>query len=181
MIVWPNWVDLIIVSLFLRAVYNAFGRGLLAELLSLAGAVTVTSLAINWWQPAANVLAPYLWVEPQLATFLIFFGIVLLGLLLVHITVRKVSEVIKWERLHWGIQGLGMIVGGLRGLWWAGFLCLIFAGSGFAYLRQSVEDESILGPRALLLAEEHVDRLADLFPGAGHQAQPLVPPIRSHH
>ncbi len=176
---FPNWVDLIIVSLFLRAVYNAFGRGLLAELLSLAGALVVTSLTINWWHALAKRLAPYLWVGAEFATFLVFLGLVLFGILAVHLVVRKVSEVIKWERLHWTIQGLGMLAGGLRGLWWAGFLCVLLAHSGFDYLQRSVKNESILGPRALELAAEHIARVADLFPGTGARGPSLVPPIRT--
>lgn len=151
---------------------------MLAELLSLAGALTVTSLCINWWQPASTWLAPYLWVDQKLATFITFIGLALVGLFLVHIGIRKLAEVMKWERLHWGVQGLGMLVGALRGLWWVGFLCVMLAGSGFDYLRRSVEAESILGPRVLELAAEHLDRVADLYPGAGYQGASLVPPVR---
>lgn len=176
---WPNFIDLIIVSIFLIDCYKAFGRGLLTELLSLVGAVTVTSFAMNWWRPTAQRLAPYLWTDAQMATFLVFLGMVLFGLLVVHFIVQKLSDVFKWERLHWGIQGLAMVFGALRGLWWAGLMVVILTASGFDYLKKSVMDESILGPHLQALAEQHIAQMADLFPGAGHRGTALVPPMRA--
>ena len=176
---WPNWVDLLIITLFLRTCYSGFGRGFLAEVLNLLGAVTVTVVAVNTWSPLARWLKPWLQMKPTLGTFIVF-GLLFLGtLVLVRMGINRLTELIKWERLHWAIQGLGMILGGLRGLWWAGLILLICASSGFGYLRESVETESILGPRLVGLSREGLGRIADRFPGSQSGRRVLIPPMRS--
>jgi len=86
-------------------------------------------------------------------------------MLLVHRVLRKLGSLIKWERLHWSIQGMGLVLGGIRGLWWAGLLLLIMLSLGVAYLTESIQDHSVLGPRFVNVATSSVGWVADRYPG----------------
>lgn len=175
---WPNWVDLIVVIVLLRTCYSGFGRGFLTELLNLAGAVTVTAIAVNFWGVVAKRLQPWLWIDPAYTPVVVFWLIFLTMALGLRWVLARVGDVIKWERLHWTIQGLGLLLGGLRGLWWAGFLLIVLTTSGFVYLRDSVEARSVLGPRLVEIARNSMGRIADRFPGASSRGVTLVPPMK---
>lgn len=179
MIVWPNWVDLIVVTIFLRASYSGFGRGFLAEMLNLIGAVSATALTINYANMAIQWLQPWFWFDATVAAFIVFGVLFLSCIFVVHMMIRRITEVLKWERLHWAVQGLGLILGGLRGLWWAGMVLIILASSGFEYLRQSVETNSVLGPRLVTMSREGITRVTDRFPGVEHRGRNLTPPLRA--
>ena len=178
MAIWPNWVDLIVVIALLRACYNGFGRGALAELLNVIGAVGATTLAINYWDRVARLVSPWVPLDPTVSSFLVFGGLFLSLIFVVHIALRRVAELVRWERLHWSIQGLGLILGGVRGLWWSGIIVIVLASSGFAYLRGSVVERSVLGPQLLRLATENVVRISHRLPGGRSRTSALVPPMR---
>ena len=176
---WPNWIDLIVLIVVFRGCYVGFGRGLLTELLGLAGAVSATTLTMNY---AGWLMA---WVgawwrgDPILSTFITFWLLFLICALALRMVIRRITQVIKWERLHWTIQGLGLALGGLRGLWWSGFIIVALAGSGFTYLRESVADRSILGPPLLSLATQTLEQVADKYPGAASRGKALIPPLKA--
>ncbi len=175
---WPNWVDLLIVILLLRACYNGFGRGLLAELLSLIGAVSVTAFTINYASVLTKWIRMPLLGDPILTEFLVFWGFFLILLLIVRFLMIRITSAMKWERLHWSIQGIGLILGGLRGLWWSGFIVAALTSSGFAYLQESVEENSVLGPRLLKISQESLEQTTAKFPGAKHRGETLIPPAK---
>ena len=175
---WPNWVDLIIIIVVLRSSYNGFGRGLFAEILNLLGALTITALTVNYAGLLTRVVQPMVWFNPMVTGFLVFWLLFLICLLAVHLLLRRVTEVIKWERVHWVLQGSGLVLGGLRGLWWAGFIVLTLTSSGFVYLRESVEDRSVLGPNVMETAQRYMKHVIDQFPGARYQGETLIPPIK---
>ncbi len=92
--------------------------------------------------------------------------------------VKRVAGVIKWERVHWLLQGMGLLLGGLRGLWWSGFLLIVLASSGFNGLRQSVEERSLIGPQLLPVARRSLEQVVERFPGALPRGSDLVPLIK---
>ena len=175
---WPNWVDLIIVTILLRTSYNGFGHGLLTEILSLAGAISVTILTINYASLVTRWLSPWVWFDATVARFIIFIGLFLILIFGIHLVIRRLTEVIKWERLHWAIQGLGLMLGALRGLWWSGVILMVLTSSGVTYLRESVEQRSVLGPQLAQMAQKSLERIADQFPGASHRGPVLIPPMK---
>ena len=176
---WPNWVDLIVITVIFRTCYVGFGRGLLAELLNLAGAVSVTVVSVNYAGLVTSVVRPWVsWADPTIAAFVIFVALFFGLLVAVHRLVKFLTAFIKWERLHWFIQGIGIALGALRGLWWSGFLLLVFVSSGVTYLKASVEERSIFGPRLVDLSRESLERVANQFPGAEHRGETLVPPVK---
>ena len=174
----PNWVDLIIVTIVLRGGYSGFGRGFLAELLALAGAVITTVVAINYWNPLATWLSPWLAMNPRLGGFMVFVLLFLTVLITVRVATVRITAFLQWERLHWAIQGMGMLLGGLRGLWWSAVFVVFCVASGFTYLQVSVESQAVLGPGVLRLANEHIRRVSDLVPGSHLRVPTLIPPVR---
>ena len=174
---WPNWIDLIVVTVVFKACYNGFGRGLLTELLNLLGVLGVTLTVLNYWRVPAGWLRPWAPLPPYILDVLVFWTMFLALVFVMHVILRRVTELVRWERLHWLIQGIGLFFGGLRGLWWAGFLLIVFTSSGLSFLRESVETQSVLGPRLLELSRTSVEQLLDRFPGAEYRGTPLVPPV----
>jgi uncharacterized membrane protein required for colicin V production len=162
----------------LRAGYNGYGRGLLTELLNLSGAVTATALTINYAGFISQLLQPWVWWGPTITAFLAFWGLLISLILLVHVVLRRMTEIIKFERVHWITQTIGLILGGARGVWWSAFVLVCLASSGFAYMRESVEDRSVIGSRMGELSQTLVMQVADRFPGAKARGEMLVPPLK---
>ena len=177
---WANWVDLIILIIVLRTCYSGFVRGFFSELLTVVGLVSVTSLCVNYAGFVITWLRPWIgWADPVLISFIVFWALLFGSLFLVHLLIKFMTTFLKWEKVHWFIQGLGITLGALRGLWWSGLLILAFVSSGFPYLRTSVEDRSVLGPRLLTLSHEWFERVADGFPGAEYRSKPILPPLKA--
>jgi len=175
---WPNWVDLIVVTLLITGCYNGFGRGVLAEFFNLVGAVIATCLTVNYWSLLAKWVPPLPWLGADFTTLLVFLVLFVTVRFLVRLLVRLCCDVVKWERLHWFVQGLGLFFGGVRGLWWAGFLVVVLTGTQIPYLKSSVEEKSIVGPRLAQLAQNTIEQVANMFPGAGQRRSlALVPAI----
>ena len=175
---WPNWIDLIIVTIILRTSYNGFGRGLFAELLNVVGVVSVTALTVNYWPTASDWVRGYLALPPNLVAVFVFWGFFFILLIGMHIILKRITQVIKWEQVHWAVQGIGLVLGGFRGLWWAGFLALALSSSGFGALQESVAERSILGPRLLDVSRAGLEQVAARFPGP-KAGDVLIPPILS--
>jgi uncharacterized membrane protein required for colicin V production len=151
----------------------------LTEVINLAGVVSITAVAVNFWHPVAEWLRPWLAFDPAYAPGTAFWLIFLTVVFALRLLMARLGEVIKWERLHWTIQGLGLILGGLRGLWWAGLTMLILTSSGFVYLRESVESQSVLGPRLLAVAHEQIGSVTRRFPGAQFRGTVLIPALKT--
>lgn len=175
---WPNWVDLIIITVVWAACYNGFGRGFLAELLNLVGAIAVTALSINYAGTVAGVLQPWIPFSAPVAAVVVYWGLFLMLWCVMRVVRKRAAEVIKWERFNWFIQGMGLLLGGLRGLWWAGFLLLVLSTSGYTFLLESVEQKSVLAPRLLSSFRVGLEQAGNRLPGAKLRGTTPVPPLR---
>lgn len=175
---WPNWVDLVVVIVLFRACYVGFARGVIAELLGLAGAVATVSISINYSGLLMAWVRPWWQFDATLGAFMIFWLLFLTCALAVRALAKAAAQLVKWERVHWMVQSIGLLLGALRGVWWAAFLLVALASSGFVYLRDGVKQHSVIGPIALETARDGLKRVADSFPGAQYQADTLIPPIR---
>ena len=139
----------------------------------------ITAFTVNYAGLVTGWLQPQWWQAPhftELAGFGEFFLVLVVGARLI---IKRVAQVIKWERLHWLIQGMGLMLGGLRGLWWSGFLLIVLASSGVISVRQAVEGRSLIGPSLLPVSRTVLEQVADRFPGAQPHGDDLVPPVRS--
>jgi uncharacterized membrane protein required for colicin V production len=151
----------------------------LTPFLNLAGVVSTTALTVNFTNVVMGWLSPWLVFGPVASALIVFWLILLSGSFLVRRLVDVVSRLVRWERVHWTTQTVGLAFGALQGLWWAGFVLLMLTTSGFGYLRESVESRSVFGSRLLPIARESLQRVSDRFPGASHRLPTLVPPVRS--
>ena len=174
---WPNWVDLIVIITVFLASYNGFVRGIICEILYGISAAAVTVTAINWWPVVLDWLRGRVPASPSVLAPVVFWTLFAFALVVVKFVLKRVADLLKWERVHWMIQGVGMVIGGVRGLWWAGLFTLALTTSGFDFLRQSVEDRSVLGPRLTQLFRQAVVAVSDRAPGAEYRTQDLLPPV----
>ena len=174
----PNWVDIIVLTIVLRACYNGINRGLFTEIINLVGALCVTALTINYAGLVTNWLAPSIWLPIHISGVLIFWGLFTGAWFTMRYLRKRITQIVKWERFHWLLQGMGLFLGGIRGLWWAGFVLLAIVSSGYPALQESVEARSATGPRVLRLFRTGLDGVANRFPGAIHRTTTLIPPLK---
>jgi len=176
--VLPNWVDLVVLTILFIKSYRGFYGGVLTEFFKLIGLVSVIAATVNYASVVTEWLSPWLVFGPVVSALIVFWLIFLGGYFLVYRLLSLVSKLVKWERLHWTTQVIGLVFGALQGLCWAGLILLILTTSGFVYLQESVEPRSLLGSRLLPITRESVQRISERFPGAQHRLKTLVPPIR---
>jgi len=174
----PNWFDLILITLFFKGCYSGFGRGFLTELLHLAGLVLATVVAINFYGTASQWLSPLFWFGHQTGVFLTFLIIFLAMVFGVSVLTRALGRALQWERMNLVVQGLGLLIGGVRGLWICGLIAVIMTSSGIPYLRHSVEQESLLGRRLHDKARMVFTQVTARAPGGESRDPRLVPKAR---
>ncbi len=160
----------------LRTCYSGFGRGLIVEVINLLAVVSVTALACNFYAWLAQLAVPWWHGDPGHLQFVIFAILLLTGILVTHLMIRRVVEVSKNNRLHWTLECVGMMVGGARGLWWTGVLLLMLLSLGVPYLTDSIEERSIAAPWLEPHAKQIITTVVDQFPGAMHRPQ-LFPSV----
>ena len=175
---WPNWVDLIIVTIVLRTSYIGLSRGIFSELLDLIGLVSITALTVNYGEVIGQSLRSQLALDPTIVTFAVFWGFFLSLVLVVRVVFRRLTAIIgKWEPIHWMIRWMSLAIGATRGVWWAGFLLVALTSSGVAYVQESGETRSLLGSRMIGVSRQTLERVADYFPGASQRSEALMPPV----
>ncbi|MBI3323979.1 MAG: CvpA family protein [Candidatus Omnitrophica bacterium] len=172
---WPNWVDLVVVIITLRTSCSGFGRGILAESLYLFGTVGVSALACNFHGIVAQQLAAWIPLRPAVLNVAVFVGLLVLSGILLRALIRRLALYIRVEQLPAWIQRLGLVLGAIRGLWWASVLLWLLIGIG-PYFAQSVEQRSLVGDRLLKFGRPAIERAASWFPGYTHTGV-LVPVI----
>ena len=176
---WPNWVDLIVIIIVFRTCYVAFSRGVWTEFLNLLGLVAVTVLVVNYSNLVIQAALPWIgWANPTTITFILFWALFAGSVVAMHVLLRLLTKVLKWERLHWFIQMIAVACGALRGLWWAGLVLLTLAGSGVPYFTASVEERSLSGPFLVDKARSVLEEVSNRFPGAENRMDPPLPPCR---
>ena len=180
MTTWPNWVDLIVLILVLTRGYNGLHRGALMELLRLTGVVVVTVLVVNYASVVESWLRPWLRINAAASTVLVFWGCFFLSMFIMNRLLGYASQAITWERSHWLTQGIGLVLGTLRGLWWSGLILLVLSSSGVTYLQESVEERSLVGPGLLAISRETLEQLSDRFPGGQNRGPILIPPVKRY-
>ena len=176
MLAWPNWVDLIVLTIVLTTSYRGFHRGLFTGIIGLLGAIFITALVVNYSGSVMTVLEPWLRIDFVLSTFLIFWCCFGIALLLLHQVLKVLSRIATWERLNIITQLIGMVVGGLRGAWWSGVILMAFSGSGIPYLQKSVEDRSVTAPYIMPPMRAVLEQMVEALPGESRHGT-LFPPL----
>ena len=161
---WPNWVDLVVIILTLRASYSGFGRGILAEFFYLAGTISITALACNFHSTIAQYLSGWLPLRQEIVNVVIFVSLLVLGGALLRIVISRLAAHLRAEKLPSWIQQMGFLLGAVRGLWWASLILWVLIGIG-PYFMQSVEQRSLTGRQLLKVGRPAIEQAAAWFPG----------------
>ena len=178
-IVWPNWVDLVVLSVVVRTSYSGFHRGPLAEFFSLFGLVSATACSCFFYAPVADMLQPWLPMPATLLRFLTFLALLILStVILMRFAARKLTELIKWDRMHWLAQLVGLVLGAVRGLWWCGLILLLALGARWSYLQQSILERSLSGARLVEASNQAFLNVTSLYAGGATIEHP-VPALES--
>ena len=151
---------------------------MLTEAFNLVGVVLITAVAVNYARLVASFVIPWIvWPNVTVTTFIVFWALLLVLGLLMRAGLRAINKIVKWERVHWFLQGLGVAVGLVRGFWWASLVLLTLVASGVPYLESSAQERSMLGPQLLTPAYESYRWVTDRFPGAQYRWRTLAPPL----
>lgn len=102
-------------------------------------------------------------------------GLFLVLMMLVGWLVRRMAGWVADERAHWISHSAGMIVGVVRGTWWAGMMVLFMLSFQQAYLTQSITERSSLAPSLSRVARTSLQWATDRLPvSAAQPAKPLL-------
>ncbi len=156
--------------------YKGFTRGAISEILRLGGAIGTVALAINYAAAAVSqwpLLAE--WGERGAGAVTVFWGLLSVLFVCVQFLMRLIVRLIKPPASHWSLRAVGLLVGSVHGLWWSGVLLVALSSSGAVYLRNSVEERSILGRRLRPPSEMCLRWVADRLPGAAGRGDQLIP------
>lgn len=146
---------------------------MLSELLYLSGLALATAVACNAYEPLARLLAQWVVFDQAKLEFVIFLLVLLVLLLATRFAIKALGALIQWERVHWAVQGLGVIVGGVRGAWAAGVCLLILIATGLPSLVESVKERSLVGPSLVRVSSQYIQQVADWAPH--RERRELVP------
>jgi uncharacterized membrane protein required for colicin V production len=126
----------------------------------------------------ANVIRPWWQFNPAVLDFTVFVLVLLIGILtFVRFLGRKLVDLIKWDSLSWLVQGLGLFLGCVRGLWCMGLALLMLVATNVIYFNNSIQDRSVLGPHLINVSKRAIEETANRFPGAINRKE-LIPVIK---
>lgn len=153
-----NWVDIVVVILYLRISYIAFRSGLPVEFFKLLGTILAIYFALHYYTNFSNWIDQRLPVARgkaplQFLDFLCFLILVILGYLIFVLFRSIFYRTIKMEavpRLHkWG----GLVLGLARGYLLAGLIIFMLVISTIGYLKNSTS-RSYLGKQLFKVAPD---------------------------
>ena len=175
---WPNWVDLFVITIVLTTGYRGFHRGLITGILSLLVGALFTAVVISYQGVVLSAVQPWLRTDPTVSTFLIFWCIFAVTMLVMCMALKLILRFFTWEKMNGLTQLLSLVVGLLRGSWWAGVLLLGLSSSGIDYLHKSVEERSVTAPVIVPPVRAVLEQLEAVFPGGEmHSSGSLLPPL----
>ena len=143
-----------------------FGRGFVPELVSLLGVIGATVSAVVFHGLLAQWISPWWRYDPHTLDFVCFLVILLVLTVLVRFVTKKLAEAITGKHLHWTIQGVGIALGGVRGLWWSGLVISLLLALGDPYFKASVSDRSVLAPHLGPVFVDTLERVVGWLPNS---------------
>lgn len=143
------------------------------------GVIAATALACTFHEDVSLRIAP--WVRtfrPETVDYVCFLVILALALfIIVHLGIRLLVKRVMWERLIWPVQGIGLLLGGIRGLWWAGLILWLAVASGEPYMTQSIRERSLFSPRLLQVSDEAIRQVVRRTSGPITGERRLIPSL----
>ncbi len=153
-----------------------FGRGFLPELINLLGIVGATVAAAVFHRLIAQWISPWWRSDPPTLDLACFLVILLVLTVLVRVVTKKLAEAVTGKHLHWTIQGIGIALGGVRGLWWSGLVVSLLLALGDPYFKASVSERSVLAPHLEPVFADALDRVVSWLPNPPSR-KALIPQV----
>lgn len=143
----------------------------MAEALHLVGLVVATAASgnvagtliqwsVRWWR-----------YGPRALDILGSAGAFLLLVLPTFLVIRRCTSLLGRSRVPWFLQGLGLILGSVRGLWWAGVLLVFLLSTGQPYLTRSIAERSLVGGQLVQASRRGIRLVSDRLPGRSSRPQ----------
>jgi membrane protein required for colicin V production len=110
-----NWLDIVLVLVFIASVASGFVKGFAKLAVGLAAAIAGLLCALWFYGSAGSFLLPYV-SHRGIANFLGFAAIFLLFVIVGGIIGKVLGMLFKWAGLSWLDRLLGSVFGLLRGL-----------------------------------------------------------------
>lgn len=105
-------LDIILLLCFVPAVWEGVSKGLIRQIVGIAGLFVAVCLARKFCLPAGEWLAPHLdKVNPQVINIICFTAIFFITLLLCGLLSRLLTDVVKFASLGWFNRLLGVVFG----------------------------------------------------------------------
>ncbi len=160
-----NWIDCLVIIIFLRVCYIAFENGLFVEFLKTLGTISAIYLSLHYYTILSNFAKGRLniTVIPQeFLDFLLFCILATLAYLLFVFLREALVYFVKMEAVpqinKWG----GLVLGLARAFFLTGLIIFILVISSIPYFKNSV-NESYLGKRLLKIAPATYSRMWNGF------------------
>lgn len=117
-------------------------------------------------------------MDQPLREFAAFLALFSLGtLILIRVVAHRLAMLIKWQSMNWMTGGLGLVLGGLRGVWWVGIALLMLQSTGWSYLGSSVSERSVFGPWVVHAVSKGLGQVTHWIPGSP-SPELLVPSLQ---
>lgn len=150
---------------------------MITGIVSLLAGVLFTALVITYQGLVLNAVQPWLRTDPTTSMFLIFWCLFLIVILVMFMALKLALRLFTWEKMNGLTQLLSLVVGLLRGSWWAGIFLLALSSSGVTYLQKSVEERSVTAPVIVPPVRAVLEQLDAVFPGGEMHPGALMPPL----
>ncbi|OGX12207.1 MAG: hypothetical protein A3I71_05715 [Omnitrophica WOR_2 bacterium RIFCSPLOWO2_02_FULL_63_16] len=129
--------------------------GLVAATVASGGiAGRIITWSSRWWR-----------YDPRTLDVLCSAGAFLLVVLATCLLIRRCASWLERPRVPWFLRGLGLILGSVRGLWWAAVLLIFMLATGQPYLTRSIAERSLVGPQLVQVSRWGIRLVADRLPG----------------
>lgn len=133
-----NWVDVLVISLLIRAAYIGIRQGFVVEVFKLGGVVFAAYFALHYYSLLGNFLATKTPIS-QINSYVFFYILLSCAIIGIFALIRQsLLMVIKIETIDLLARWGGLIFGVLRGILTASIICVFFVILNNDYLKTSV-------------------------------------------
>jgi uncharacterized membrane protein required for colicin V production len=141
------------------------------ESLQVIGLVVATAASGNIAGRIIHWSARWWRYDPRTLEVLGSAGAFLLLVLPTFLLIRRCASLLERPRVPWFLQGLGLILGSVRGLWWAAVLLIFLLSTGQPYLTRSIMERSLVGPPLVRVSRRGIQLVSDRLPGRSSRPQ----------
>lgn len=161
-----NWVDLLILVLFIKITYTGLKRGFSGEIMPLLIIFATFMIALHNYSYIGYLVNVFTPISESISKLLSF--LILACILIIFFAILK-KFMLKFgapEALSFVDKIGGFVLGAFRATLTVSFILVILVLAPLRYLDISVKDNSFLGYKFLKTGPVVYDKLSGIFPGA---------------